>query len=224
MLDLGSIPGVRLFDDGPKVPTNPNNSLGQEEFLRLMITQLQNQDPFEPMENGEFLGQMAQFSTVTGIGELQKSFDATAQALQGAQALQAAALVGREALLKSDQLAFDGQNPARGSLELPPGSLQAQVEIRDASGQLIRRVPATVAPDGRASFSWDGFGEDGVERAAGTYSISATVRVGNQMQAAETLVWGRIESVTLGSSRNGSAVLNIAGLGSVSLGQAREIS
>lgn len=223
-MDISSITGIRQFSDGPGVPTNPNNELGQEEFLSLMIAQLQNQDPFKPMENGDFLGQMAQFSTVSGIGELQESFDATARSLQGGQALQAAALVDRSALVESDQLAFDGENPARGAFEVPTGALEAQVDIRDGTGALIRRVPAVIGSDGRASFAWDGFDDDGVVRAPGSYSISASVRVGNQMQAADTLVWGRIESVTLGTSQDGSAVLNIAGIGPVPLGQAREIS
>ena len=223
-MDFSGISGIRQFDDGPKIPTNPNNELGQEEFLRLMITQLQNQDPFEPMENGDFLGQMAQFSTVSGIGDLKESFDATAQALKGSQALQAASMVDRQALVKSDKVGFDGENPVRGTIEVPPGALQAEVTIRDDSGALVRRIPATVGADGRATFSWDGFDAEGNLRAAGSYQVSASARVGNQSQAAETLVWGRIESVTLGSSRNGEAVINLAGIGPVPLGQAKEIS
>ncbi|MFW5816010.1 MAG: flagellar hook assembly protein FlgD [Wenzhouxiangella sp.] len=223
-MDFSSISGIRQFSDGPGVPTNPNNDLGQEEFLSLMIAQLQNQDPFKPMENGDFLGQMAQFSTVSGIGELKESFEATAQSLQGGQALQAASLVDRSALVESEQVAFDGENPVRGAFEVPEGALEAQVDIRDGTGSLIRRVPAVIGADGRASFAWDGFDDDGVERAPGSYSVSAAVRVGNEMQAADTLVWGRIESVTLGTSKDGSAVLNIAGIGPVPLGQAKEIS
>ncbi|NDY97100.1 flagellar hook assembly protein FlgD [Wenzhouxiangella limi] len=223
-MDISSISGIRQFDDGSKVPTNPNNELGQEEFLSLMIAQLQNQDPFKPMENGDFLGQMAQFSTVSGIGELKESFEATAQSLQGGQALQAASLVDRSALVESDQVAFDGENPVRGAFEVPGGATEAQVDIRDGTGALIQRVPAVIGADGRASFAWDGFDSDGLQRAPGSYSISASVRVGSEMQAADTLVWGRIESVTLGTSKDGSALLNIAGLGSVPLGQAKEIS
>jgi len=223
-MDFSGISGIRQFDDGPKIPTNPNNELGQEEFLRLMIAQLQNQDPFEPMENGDFLGQMAQFSTVTGIGELKESFDDTAQALKGSQALQAASMVDRQALVKSDTAAFDGENPLRGVIDLPSNALSAEAVIRDGSGEVIRRVPAAIGADGRATFSWDGFDADGRERAPGTYQVSASVRVGSQTEAAETLVWGRIESVTLGSSKDGEAVINLAGIGPVPLGQAKEIS
>ncbi|MEE4297657.1 MAG: flagellar hook assembly protein FlgD [Wenzhouxiangella sp.] len=223
-MDLSGISGIRQFTDPSAMRGNVDNELGQEEFLSLMIAQLRNQDPFKPMENGDFLGQMAQFSTVSGIGELKESFEATARSLQGGQALQAASLVDRNALIRSDQIAFDGENSATGAFSVPPGALEAHVDVRDGTGALIRRVPATIGADGRATFSWDGFDADGTLRAADSYAISASVRVGSQMQAAETLVWGRIESVTLGTADDGSAVLNIAGIGSVPLSQAREIS
>jgi flagellar basal-body rod modification protein FlgD len=223
-MDLSSISNIRQFTDPSAMSGTKDNELGQEEFLSLMIAQLQNQDPFKPMENGDFLGQMAQFSTVSGIGELKESFEATAQSLQGGQALQAASLVDRSALVSSDRVAFDGETVSRGAFSVPSGAVEAQVDIRDGTGALIRRVPAEMGPNGQATFSWDGFDANGTLRAPGSYSISASVRVGNEMQAADTLVWGRIESVTLGTSENGSAVLNIAGIGSVPLSQAKEIS
>ena len=170
-MDFAGISGIRQFTDPSAMPGNRNNELGQEEFLSLMIAQLRNQDPFKPMENGDFLGQMAQFSTVSGIGELNDSFDATARSLQGGQALQAAALVDRNALIRSDQIAFDGEAAATGAFSVPAGALEAHVDVRDGTGALIRRVPATIGPDGQASFSWDGFDDDGTLRAAGSYSI-----------------------------------------------------
>ncbi len=223
-MDFSGISGIRQFTDPSALPSSSDNELGQEEFLSLMIAQLRNQDPLKPMENGDFLGQMAQFSTVSGIGELKESFEATARSLQGGQALQAASLVDRNALIQSDRIAFDGEMPATGAFSVPPGALEAHVDIRDGTGALVRRVPASIGPDGQATFTWDGFDSNGTLRAADSYDISASIRVGNEMQAAETLVWGRIESVTLGTADDGSAVLNIAGIGSIPLSQAREIS
>lgn len=224
MIDFNGISGIRQYGDVSPVPANPNQRLGQDEFLRLMITQLQNQDPFEPMENGDFIGQMAQFSTVTGIQDLQRSFDANAQVMASSQALQAASLVNRSALIESSQIGFDGETAVRGAVDLPPGALAAEVVIRDASGALVRRIPAQIGADGRASFAWDGFGSDGQAMAPGDYQISAEVRVGNQTQAATTLVWGHVDSVSLGSARGGGVMINLAGIGPVPLSQAREFS
>src|SRR5690606_16205255 len=72
----------------------PKDRLGQEEFLELMVTQLRNQDPFKPMESGDFLGQIAQFGTVSGIGDVQKSLAGVARAFRGAQTRRGASLVG----------------------------------------------------------------------------------------------------------------------------------
>ena len=82
-------------------PSAPESEMGQADFLRLMTTQLQYQDPFKPMESGEFLGQIAQFSTVSGIQGMQESLDGLAAALSSNQTLQAASLVGRGVMVPS---------------------------------------------------------------------------------------------------------------------------
>ena len=74
--------------------------LGQQDFLRLMVAQIQNQDPMQPQMNGEFLSQLAQFSTNDGVAKMQESLQQMATSLQSNQALQASALVGRKVLSK----------------------------------------------------------------------------------------------------------------------------
>jgi len=75
--------------------TQRRERLGQEDFLRLMVAQLRNQNPLQPMENGEFLTQIAQFGTVSGVRQLNAAFEALSESLYSSQALQAASLVGR---------------------------------------------------------------------------------------------------------------------------------
>ena len=108
--------------------------LGQEDFLELMTTQLQNQDPFKPMENGDFLAQMAQFSTVDGIQNLQKSFEQLSQSLVSNQALQAAGLVGRSVLAPTGLAALESGGAVKGVVSLPASSSEVTVHITDASG------------------------------------------------------------------------------------------
>lgn len=224
MIDFSGISGIRQYGETSPVPANQNQRLGQDEFLRLMITQLQNQDPFEPMENGDFLGQMAQFSTVSGIQDLQRSFDESARVMASSQALQAASLVNRSALIQSDTLVYNGAEPVRGAVDLPRGALSAEVIVRDSSGALVTRIPAQIGADGRASFNWDGRGRDGQAMSAGTYKLSAEVRVGNQAQTSPTLIWAQIDSVSLGTARDGGVMINLAGIGPVPLGLAKEFA
>ena len=89
-----------------------NDELGQSEFLDLMIAQLQHQDPLNPADSGEFLGQLAQFGTVNGITELQNSFADLATSLQSSQALQASTLVGRNVLIPGNVVNFAGGSGA----------------------------------------------------------------------------------------------------------------
>ncbi len=224
MMDFNGIAGIRQFGGTTPVPTNRNENLGQADFLKLMIAQLRNQDPFEPMENGQFLSQMAQFSTVSGIQDLNRTFSLTSQALLDNQSLQAAALIDRKALVVSDRAMFDGQQAVEGRIDLPPGAMTAEVIIRDSSGATIRRLPAQMGADGQAGFSWDGRDDSGVLQAAGTYQIAASVRTGQQTESAQALVWSRIDSVSLATAQGGGVTLHIAGLGPMLLSQARAIA
>ena len=216
-------PIQELFARPAPADAGPRDELGQADFLRLMTTQLQNQDPFKPMENGDFLAQMAQFSTVSGIDRLESSFNTTADALTGNQALQAASLVDREVLVPSGSGAFDGENPLAGAVEVPAAASAAVLDVRDAQGQLVAQLPLATGAGGRAAFSWDGVGADGELAPAGTYRLEARYLAGGETAAAEPLVWGRVDSVAL-EGPGGGISINVAGMGAMSLGRALEIS
>src|SRR3569623_2873173 len=114
-------------------------SLSQTDFLKLMTSQLQNQDPLKPLDNSEFVSQMAQFSTVSGIQALQNSFSTLATSLSPGQALQAASLVGHTVLTPSTTASLS----AGGTMSLgvdAPASGDVIVNVTDASGQLVRRI------------------------------------------------------------------------------------
>ena len=100
MNDIAAIDDSRIF--APPPTESGRDELGQEDFLTLMITQFRNQDPFEPMDNGDFLGQLAQFGTVNGIEQLNSSMAGLTGSIQNDQALQAASLVGRGVLAQSN--------------------------------------------------------------------------------------------------------------------------
>lgn len=187
-------------------------SLGQDDFLKLMVTQLRNQDPMKPMENGEFLGQIAQFSTVSGIQELQSSFAALSASMQSDQALQAAALVGRTALVASGSATLKAGEAVDGAVELPSGATDVVVDITDASGAVVRQLDLGTRPAGMAEFAWDGLDAAGAPVPAGKYGISARARIAGRTESASTLVAAHVDSVTLGGS--GGLVLNLAQLGS----------
>lgn len=199
----------------------PRNELGQTEFLSLMTAQLENQDPLKPMENGEFMGQIAQFSTVEGIGNLNESFSALAGAMQSSQALQASALVGRNALIEGNRGQL-GSNGLSGAIELPSGATNVTVEILNGSGQLVGQLDMGALPAGQHNFAWDGRDANGNRLPEGSYRIAARANVGNQTQALGSLVNGRVDSVSFQGSQG--LVLNVDGVGAISLSDIRQIS
>lgn len=197
-----------------------SNELGQQEFLELMLTQLKNQDPFKPMESGEFLGQLAQFGTVSGLGELQQSFDSLSGSLVSDQALQAAGLVGRSVTIESGEGVLPAGGALTGAIDLAQGSSSVNVQIADAAGQIVRRIELGSHPEGLVSFRWGGETDTGLSAPPGRYSVSAQYFNGHEMQGTPTLVDARVESVTLGA---GGVSINVEGLGTVPFSIVREI-
>ena len=201
------------------VPQAAKKSLGQEDFLKLMTTQLQYQDPFKPMENGEFLGQMAQFSTVSSIQELQTSFAQLAGSLQSSQALQASSLVGRHVLVPSTSGYLGDTEALTGAVEIP-ASGRVSVQVSDASGQVVRRLDLGVQPAGLSTFSWNGVSDLGEELASGTYKITAQLENGSAQQSLDTYAVGRVDSVAVDGSE---LTLDLRGMASVPFAQIRQI-
>lgn len=202
-----------------KTPSAAKDSLGQDDFLKLMTTQLKNQDPTKPMDSNEFLGQIAQFSTVSGIQGLQKSFDTLSTSLTSSQSLQAAGLVGHGVLFPSTTGVLTSGDTLSGGVEVPSTG-QVQVQITDASGQVVRRIDCGTQSTGTAYFSWDGKDEGGKLLSPGSYGLSATVIQNGATQSATTLAAGVVQSVSLGSA---GLSLNLAGYGSQPFSSVRQI-
>lgn len=198
------------------------NKLGQEQFLELMIAQLKNQDPLKPMENGEFLGQIAQFGTVSGIQDLQKSFGQLAGALQSNQALMASSLVGRSVLTPGNVGALTAGGALSGTVELNSSAANLAISIVDGNGQLVRRLELGTQAAGSVPFSWDGLTDAGSPAVPGRYQVRAEAVVNGQATAMATQIAARVDSVTLGGAQG--IVLNLAGLGAVAFNDVKQIS
>lgn len=185
--------------------------LGQEDFLALMITQLQNQDPLKPMENGEFIGQMAQFSTVSGIADMSKSIGGLTDAFNSGQALQAASMVGRTVLTEASSAAFSGTQPVNGAVELPYGTSSAVVRVYTNSGELVRELPLGTQQAGLGNFAWDGTMANGQPAPAGRYKFTAAIEGPNSATALTTYLASKVESVTLAGDGSGSQIRTDSG-------------
>ncbi len=190
-------------------------SLGQADFLKLMTTQLTNQDPLAPMENGEFLGQMAQFSTVTGIESLTKEFGALSLSLNQGQALQAATLVSKNVLVPARSATLTAGEGMSGAVDLPTSTQGVTVSITDASGQVVRNVDLGRLSAGLQEFSWDGLNDKGTPAPAGAYTFQITGQADGETEIFETLLNGQVKNVAYDNA-SGGLKLNVRGLGNIS--------
>ncbi len=201
---------------------NAMSALGQQDFLNLMMAQLKNQDPTKPMDSSAFLGQLAQFSAVSGISDLQKSFSGFASSMNSNQSLQAASLVGHTVLAPGGSAMLNAGGGINGAVDLPASASEVTVSIYDTSGQVIRRMPLGTQPTGLTGFQWDGLTDTGAAATPGVYIISASALMNGKEQAVNTLVADKVNSVNIGANGSG-LTLNLSGLGSVDFSAVREI-
>lgn len=223
MADSNSIlpPGLENLS-APQATKSPRSGLGQDEFLELMTTQLQHQDPLNPMESGEFLSQLAQFGTVNGITELQSSFSTLANSLQSSQALQASTMVGRNVLALGNKAVLDGSGSVNGAVDLSAATGRLMLTVTDPAGQVIRNMNLGTQGAGLVHFTWDGLDNNGEALPAGNYVINSEAVVDNETVAQSTYITAKVESVTLNQDGSGP-LLNLNGLGTIGMNQVREI-
>ncbi|MEJ6656098.1 MAG: flagellar hook assembly protein FlgD [Pseudomonas sp.] len=193
------------------------DELGKNEFLELLVAQLNNQDPMSPQENGEFIAQLAQFSTVEGIEKMNSSIDSMVSSFQSSQALQASSLVGRTVVIPTDQAMIDPQAGFTGQLALPQASGAVTVNVYDDAGSVVSTINLGAQEAGINEFAWDGKDASGNVLPAGKYRFEAQASFNGETKQLATLLPANVDSVSLGVGHGGEMVLNLAGLGSIGL-------
>ncbi|GIX22693.1 MAG: basal-body rod modification protein FlgD [Gammaproteobacteria bacterium] len=172
--------------------------LGVQDFLTLMLAQIRNQDPFQPQPGGEFIAQLAQFGTVSGIEGLRAAFDRFSTQTGGAQVLQAAALLDRNVLVEGDTLLHEPGRPGKGVIALPQSTASLSVRILDEAGALVNRYELGPQSAGEFTFTWDGRGADGGVLPAGRYRLVAEALVDGRRTALDSYVEIPVTSVAFG--------------------------
>lgn len=200
---------------------NSMSNLGIDDFISLMVAQLKNQDPTNPQDSTEFIAQLAQFSSVSGISEMNSSISTLVDQMRSSQALSATSLVGHDVLVEADTVDVASGEQVSGAIETPEGASNINVVVTDSSGQVVRQFTVAASAD-LTSFTWDGLDDSGQAVEAGEYSFTATANVYGTSEAATTLLSSEVSSVTIDSSNN-TLVLNTRGLGSVSMSDVRQV-
>jgi flagellar basal-body rod modification protein FlgD len=185
----------------------------QDRFLKLLVTQLQNQDPLNPMDNSQVTSQMAQLSTVSGINQLNTTVQALSDSLTTSQSLQATSMIGQAVLVPGDQIVM-ASGSSNAAVKLSQAEDQVTVTISDSSGNVVRTMKLGAQSAGIVDFTWDGKNDSGTTLTDGTYTYTASAVVGTTTSTPTTLTYGLVNSVSLSS---GTVELNVGNLGDVSL-------
>jgi flagellar basal-body rod modification protein FlgD len=204
-----------------EVKNEGQGNLLLEDFMALMTTQLQNQDPLKPMDSGDFLGQIASFATVSGIDDLQNSFGSFASTVQSEQALQASSLVGRTVLVPSSIGTMTAEDGLKGQINVAEPVTNLKVQIYNEAGVNVRTIEMGAA-DGYTNFAWDGLDDNEEALTPGVYQFKASGSIDGENTQFGTATLAKVESVLVGNSNQGLTI-NLAGIGSVPFKEVQEI-
>ena len=191
------------------------STLGQEDFLKLMTTQLQNQDPFAPMENGDFIAQMAQFSTVTGITEMSNNMKALNEKIDSFRIATASQYLGHSVLVPGNTIRPNGKDDIHGVIDLPNSTTKLQVFFQKENGEIIDQIDLGAQSRGLVGFSWENIPSELKEK---NQQIFISAFLGdNPDQALATSVFSKVVGT---SNENNEIKLEVDGYGLINASDA----
>ncbi len=199
-----------------------SSELGKNEFMELMIAQLKNQNPLEPQDNGEFISQLAQFSSLEEMQGLSRSVDDVASQFRSTQALQASAMVGRTVLAPSSVGVLGADGEISGNVEVPASTSGLRISIENQAGERVRQIDMGSQQAGVTGFSWDGKDGNGNSLPPGRYKVVAEASTPDGPEQLGTMLSANVDSVSLG--KGGNITLNLAGMGSIALSEVEQIN
>ncbi len=201
ILTTNSIPGLEQQLGQPKT----KKILGKDDFLKLLTTQLHYQDPLNPMEGTEFSAQLAQFSSLEQLqninSSLQNSLDANYMLTTSINNTLAATVIGKDVKALGNQIYLSNSGEADIHFELDAAAKNVEIEILDENGTVKRTITMTDLEAGENSVTWDGKDKSGTELSEGVYSfrVKATDGEGSQISS-QSYIYGTISGVRYGNN------------------------
>jgi flagellar basal-body rod modification protein FlgD len=187
-----STSAATLGSDASVAKATTDTAAMQDRFMKLLVAQINNQDPLSPMDNAQMTSQMAQINTVSGIQQVNQTLTSMAAQFATMQVLQGASMVGHNVLTAGNALV---PNPttgmAAGAIDLSAPADAVKVEILAPSGQVLDTFNLGALPQGRQAFEWNAASYQGT----GTPSFRVTATAGNQAVASTSLVRDTVASV-----------------------------
>ncbi len=208
-----------LFGAGATGAAKSGSKETEDRFLTLLVAQMKNQDPLNPLDNAQVTSQLAQLSTVQGIENMNSSLAALASSMGANQMAQAANLIGRAVLVPGDSISPAEMEDVIG-FDLSRPADKVTVDILDAAGSVVRSLDLGPREDGINVLAWDGLTGNGSEAPDGAYRFTINAVQGGQQVSSTALHLGLVNSVSQGST---GVQLNLLGNDRVSYAEIRQI-
>ncbi len=192
----------------------------QGSFLTLLVAQLKNQDPTNPMQNNELTTQLAQISTVSGVEKLNTTLGAISGQLNNNQSVQASNLIGHGVMIPGDKVLVGNETTTPFGVELIQAADKVTATISDKDGNVVRTINIGGLSAGVHSFSWDGTLEDGSAAVDGAYTVAINATNGGNQLVAQPLNFAMVNGVVLD---NGNVLLDLGIYGNSTLDEIRQI-
>ncbi|WP_298668526.1 flagellar hook capping FlgD N-terminal domain-containing protein [uncultured Sphingomonas sp.] len=200
--------------------TGGATTLGQNDFLKLMTAQMQNQDPFAPVDNTQMVAQMAQFSSLAGISDMSTTLKAISDKLGATTTADAVSYIGKTVLVPGGTAYGRTSGGLTGGVELSGDATNVNVTIADQNGQVLKTMKLGAHAKGTALYDWDGKTDQGADAGTGPFTVTVTAQNSGVTVPATGLVWAPVQSVSIAS---GKAMLSLPGIGDVDASTVRQI-
>ncbi|MBN2419553.1 MAG: hypothetical protein JXL81_09235 [Deltaproteobacteria bacterium] len=186
------------FEEDNNYAIKEEDKLGRDAFMKLFLAQMNHQDPLNPMDTTQFSSQLAQFSTLEQLYNVNENLESIEGIQNGDSKYNALGLMGKEVQAQSNSLFLDGESPAKGAFYIDEAAEGCIVRIYDENGKAIKDIDLEGLPAGTHSFEWDGRDDDGNKKTSGVYNYSvAAIAPDGNMLSAEKYIQGTVNRISL---------------------------
>jgi flagellar basal-body rod modification protein FlgD len=202
-----------------KSVTTDSTSETEDRFMKLLVAQMKNQDPLNPLDNAQVTSQMAQLSTVTGVSKLNTTLESLQANMLSGQSLEAANMIGHGVLVEGSSIDLASSKAILG-VDLSSDASSVKLTVKDSTGKAVYTMNLGAQKAGVLPLAWDGSTDSGTTAVDGKYTFEVTAAKGDQAVTVSPLSFGEVTSVSSGTS---GLSLNVPSIGSVKLSEIRQI-
>jgi flagellar basal-body rod modification protein FlgD len=201
---------VTRYEDVKDAAKKTSEDMGKQDFLTLFTAQLQNQNPLEPVKNEAFVAQLAQFSQLEALTNMQTSLDTFVTSMSGERMLNSASLIGKKVAITDALTPLAQGGTIDGSIDLPEGAAGLQINVHDAKGNLVKEIIAGSQLPGNMPIQWDGKNTAGQSATPGLYRLSAQAVINGKTTTVPVNTLATVKSISTNPS-DGSVSVEVDG-------------